>query len=542
MSTANFDTENLSIKPVSIPNFIDSAQPPHSQEKNISNIVKDSAHTRKRHKTVRSAFVFSADNLSQRVVTGAGFTFLGITLRTVITFGSMAILARLLTPADFGYIAMATVVTELAALFGGFGLSNLLIQRKRINRLHLDTVFWASALLGLALAAGVFLMSFLSEWLFRDPLTGELLRVMSLTFVFGGLTCPHEAIISRLLRFHTEFWIQLTVIAVRSLTAIGFAYFDFGVWSLVAGSLAAGIVAVMLYILAVPYLPRFRFHLGYLTSTWKVSSSYFGSGFLYYIHMNVDLMLIGRTLGATSLGYYQNARSLTDEIRGRIAMPLQRVLFPTFSALQTDNARLQSTVIKAGRLLAAIIFPIGIGLSAVAQDMVPVLYGEQWLAMIPVLSMLGVSAAIRGSTAIASPLFNAKNRVALALKYNTVGTLLMVVAVVLALPFGVQVVATAVALASFYSLVTFRVGLGLIGLELQHAFQILRFPAIASSVMWASIAGLRPFSTVWVSHPAALLAIHVFIGALAYAVVLHLLSRQYLHDLTELTGKLTGRA
>ena len=118
----------------------------------------------------------------------------------------------------------------------------------------------------------------------------------------------------------------------------------------------------------------------------------------------------------------------------------------------------------------------------------------------------------------------------------------MVVAVVLALPFGVQVVATAVALASFYSLVTFRVGLGLIGLELRHVFQILGFPAIASSVMWVAIAGLRPFSTVWVGHPAALLAIHVFFGAVVYAVVLHLLSRQYLRDFTELAGKFRRRA
>jgi PST family polysaccharide transporter len=253
--------------------------------------------------------------------------------------------------------------------------------------------------------------------------------------------------------------------------------------------------------------------------------------------MNVDLMLIGRALGATPLGYYQNARSLTDEVRGRIAMPLQRVLFPAFSALQTDNERLQASVIRAGRLLAAVIFPIGIGLSAVAQELVPVLYGDQWLAMIPVLSMLGVSAAIRGSTAIASPLFNAKNRVALALRYNIIGTVLMVIAVVFALPYGVQAVAVAVALVSFYSLVTFHVGLGLIGLDTRHVLQILGFPAIASIVMTLAIIGLRLYSTAWTSHPAMLLPIHVIAGAIVYAVALHLLSRKYLGDFIELARK-----
>ena len=503
--------------------------------------MKNLASSHRRHKTVRSAFTLSADNLGQRVVTGAGFTFLGITLRTVITFGSMAILARLLNPADFGYIAMATVITELAALFGGFGLGSLLIYKKRINRLQIDTVFWASASVGLALATMVFLMSFLSEWLFKESLTGELLRVMCLTFVFGGLIGPHGAILSRLLRFRTEFWIELTVIAVRSLTAIAFAYFDFGVWSLVAGNITGAIVAVMLYMLAVPYLPRFRFQASYLTSTWKVSSSFFASGFLYYMLMNIDLILIGRALGVTALGYYQNARSLTDEVRGRIAVPLQRVLFPAFSSLQTDNERLQFSVIKAGRLVAAIIFPVGIGISAVAQDLVPVLYGTKWLAMIPILSVLGISAAIRGSTAIATPLFIVKNYAVQGLKYSALNTVTMVGAVLCALPLGIQAVATAVAIASLFSLVIFRVGLGLVGLRIRHVFQVLGRPTIASSVMWVAIAAMRPFSTGWVSHSATLLAIHVLFGAIVYAVFLHLLSRQYLRDFIEIAGKFKRR-
>ena len=375
---------------------------------------------RTRHRLVRSAFVLDPSNLGHRVVTGASFTFLGIALRTLITLGSMAILARLLTPADFGYVAMAAVITELAALFGGFGFGNILIQKKTINRLHLDTVFWASAGIGLLVGGAIFLMSFMAGWLFRDSLTGDLLKVMCLSFVFGGLTCVHEAILTRLMRFHTEFWIQISVMAVRSLVAIAFALLGFGVWSLVVGGVVGSIFAVVFYMLAVPYLPRLRFHGGLLKSTWKTSGSYFGNGLLYYINMNVDIFLIGRTLGATSLGYYQNARSLTDEVRGRIAMPLQRVLFPAFSALQADLGRLQTSVIRAGRLLAAIIFPIGIGLSAVANELVPVLYGEQWLEMIPILSFLGISAAVRGSTAIASPLFNSRNQVPLALKFNSI--------------------------------------------------------------------------------------------------------------------------
>ena len=151
-------------------------------------------------------------------------------------------------------------------------------------------------------------------------------------------------------------------------------------------------------------------------------------------------------LGASALGFYQNARSLTDEVRGRLAMPLQRVLFPAFSALQADQERLQRTVILSGRLLAAVIVPVGFGISAVADELVPVLYGPQWLDMISVLSMFGLSAAIRGSTAIASPLFNSRDHVGLSFRYNLIGTFITVVAILIAISLRDNAVSAAVAL------------------------------------------------------------------------------------------------
>ena len=253
--------------------------------------------------------------------------------------------------------------------------------------------------------------------------------------------------------------------------------------------------------------------------------------------MNVDIFLIGRTLGATSLGYYQNARSLTDEVRGRIAMPLQRVLFPAFSALQADLGRLQTSVIRAGRLLAAIIFPIGIGLSAVANELVPVLYGEQWLEMIPILSFLGISAAVRGSTAIASPLFNSRNQVPLALKFNSISALLTVAAVLIALPHGINAVTFGVMLASFYSLVSFRVGLGLIELRNKDVLTILGFPALSSAIMWLAIYGLRDYSHQWLTSPLAVLLFHVACGAAVYVLTLHMFSRSYLRDFLQIAAK-----
>ena len=188
----------------------------------------DSSWSSRRHAVVRGAFVLRAGNLGNRVVSGASFTMLGITLRTLLTIGSTAILARLLTPADFGYIAMATTVTELAALLGSFGLGNILVQRKVVTRLQMDTVFWTGLIVGAVLAVVVFLISFLAESLFGDPVIGDLLRVLWLPFLIGGFSSVSDAIIARMMWFRLEFWIQLAVVLCRSLIAIGFAYSGFG--------------------------------------------------------------------------------------------------------------------------------------------------------------------------------------------------------------------------------------------------------------------------------------------------------------------------
>lgn len=493
------------------------------------------------HPLIRQAFILNSGNLGQRVTSGASFTFLGIALRTLLTIGSMAILARLLTPADFGYLAMATVVTEFAGLLGSFGFANILVQRRIATRLQFDTVFWGSLALGSTIAAIIFVLSFSAGWFFDNDTTGPLLRILCLTFILGSLSTVHEAILARLMRFRTEFFIQITTITVRSAAAILFAWSGHGVWSLVYGSVIGSACSTLLFYMAIPYLPRLRFNAAYLRSTWKTSSSYLGNTVLYYLNMNVDLLLIGRRLGPSALGYYQNARSLTDEVRGRIAMPLQRVLFPAFSALQGDIPRLQHSVRRSGRLLAAIICPIGIGLAAVAPEIVPTLYGEQWLPMIPILSMLGLSAALRGSTAIASSLFNSQNRVELAFRYNLLATILLIGSVIVAMPFGLEHVAIAIAANSLFSVFIFRVALGLIGMNTSDVLHILARPLIAAAVMWLAITALREaLATLPLALPARL-GTGIVSGAIVYTIVLHLLSRQYWQDFAELSGRLLKR-
>jgi len=487
-----------------------------------------------RYALVRRAMVLDADNLTQRVVSGAGLTFLGIALRTLITVGSMAILARLLTPADFGYLAMATVITEFAAMLGSFGLTNILIQRRRVTRLQLDTIFWAAFGTGCTLASLVFGLSFVAGHLFGDAIIGSLLRVLCLNFVISALGTVSEALLARLMRFHIVFVIQVTAIAIRSAVAVICAWQGLEVWSLVAGSLTGPFITVALLSCVTGYVPRWRFSVPYLRLTLKTCGGYLGNTVLFYVCMNIDLFLIGKQLGANALGYYQTSRSLTDEVRGRLAWPLQRVLFPALSSIQNDLSRLQHSVLRAARLLAAILCPIGLGIAAAAPEIVPVLYGEKWLPMVPILSMLGISSAARASTALAPPLFYVRNKVTLAFRYSVVETILLVVSVVIALPYGLEVTAMTIAANSLFSVIIFWFAFRLIGLGFSDVLHVLSCPVFASIIMWIAISFLRKIVPVDDINIVLRLLMTIIFGAVVYCTAIIGMSRQYWHSFIEL--------
>lgn len=490
---------------------------------------------------VQRSFRPSSDGLGERVVHGAGFTFLGIALRTLVTIGSMAILARLLSPADFGHIAMATVVTELAALFANFGFGSILIQKPKITRIQLDTIFWAALSLGVILSALVFGFSFSAEFLFADPTVGEILRVLCITFVLDELTVVPNSTLSRLLMFKQLLVVQIAMLFLRATAAILLAVMGAGIWSLVGGVLVGNCAQLAAYTSLVGYRPRWKFSNSFLKSTWRTNGSYFGGGFLFYISSNIDLYLVGRSLGAVSLGYYQNARSLTDEIRARIAMPLQRVLFPAFSAIQSDLERFQQVVTRSGRLLAAIVIPIGFGVGAVSDELVPILYGEQWLAMIPILQIISAGSGIRAASTMASPIFNATDRVGLSLRLNIISTVVFVASIAIGNHWGLVGVAYGLLLNAAISIVMFRIALGLIELSTKHLWAMMGWPLLASAAMFAVIAIVRPLMPEAISGVANRLVVLVVTGVGVYSALIFIFARSHLFDMLTALSHLKRR-
>ena len=489
---------------------------------------------------LQKAYCSTDDNLGHRVVHGAVATFLGIAFRTTITIGSMAALARLLTPADFGQLTMAIVIADLAAVFSNFGFGSILIQRVRISRIQIDTMFWCAVGLGVLLTSIVFAISFFAGYFYQDDMVGPLLRVLCVSFILEELAMVPSSLLARRMQFKLILYIQIGMLLVRAGTAIILALNGMGVWSLVGGSLAGWLVQSCAYQVLAGYWPRARFSASFLKSTWRTNGSYFGNGILFYVNTNLDLMLIGRMLGPALLGQYQNARSLTDEIRVRMVQPLQRVLFPAFSTLQNDPDRFRDAISRSCRLLALLFMPVGFGLAAVAPELVPVLYGNQWLPMVPILQVISISSGIGALAAIGSPIFNATNRVGMLFRLYSYQTLLSVIFLIIGSHWGLMGFAWSRLAFSIVSLFFFRIALGLVGMQTRHLLKIIGPPLVAAGFMWFLLGMAREWGLMLSGNNAVQLGVLILLGVICYITTSLIISRAHVRDALEVFRKLRG--
>ena len=290
------------------------------------------------------------------------------------------------------------------------------------------------------------------------------------------------------------------------------------------------------------YCPRPKFSTSFLRSTWRTNGGYFGNGILFYVNTNLDFMLIGRTLGASMLGQYQNARSLTDEIYVRMVQPLQRVLFPAFSAIQNDADRFRDGILLSGRLLALTFIPMGFGVAAVAPELVRVLYGVQWLPMIPILQVISIATGLGAAASIGSPIFNATNRIGLSFQLYFIGTLLTIAFMLFGSQWGLMGIAWSRLALAGVGLVFFRISLGLVNMRSEHIWQIMGTPTIAAGLMWWLLGVARDAMQPWLLGSAAQLACLIVLGMASYVAVLLLISPQHVRAVKEVASKLRQSA
>jgi O-antigen/teichoic acid export membrane protein len=481
------------------------------------------------------------DDLGGRVIRGAAWMSGLIVTRTVLTIGATAVLARLLTPTDYGFIAMAAIVTELAAALCVFGLPAIIVQTPRLRRIDLDSVFWFSVMLGVVVTTLLVAAATPIAAIFREPRLAPILWAMSALILFDEFSTVQQSIAYRLMLFRFEVICQLANLLVRIVVSIALAFAGFGVWSLVWGSVAGRAVQFVMIWYLIPYVPRARFSMNFIRRNVRTGGSYFGSEALGYVRASVDTATVGWTFGATQLGFYQTAFALPEELRSRVSLALQRVLFPAYAMVQSDEAAFQHGVLRSVRLFATIAMPMGIGMVVLAQPIVRTLYGEQWLPVVPLLRILAIAGVLRALQALLANIYKAKGRPDLDFKIG-VGLLpLLVIAVLAGTHWDTPGVAFGILLFNVALLASTVYALRLIGLGLARTLAVVLPATSAAALMGLGLAivdllyvGPRP--TVAVE-----LAVSVTAGAILFFAALYAISRSTIDEIRELARLLFAR-
>lgn len=306
---------------------------------------------------------------------------------------STLILARLLMPADFGIVAMASLVVALIDTLLDLGVNSALVQNRNAGKEDFDTA-WTMRLLQNLLAAGA-IATFgapLAADYFNDPRVADVLRVMSLTLLISGFENIGVVLFQKNMEFGREFRYFFLRRLIGFIITVGLALWLRSYWAMVLGTLAGRLAGVWLSYILHEYRPRLSFEKS--RSLWSFSQWMLVRNLGTFGAQQFDKILVGRRVGASSLGAYALADEIAAMPTGELLAPIGRVLFPAFVRAAHSPPELQRIFLLALGVQTLLALPAGIGLALVAPTLVPLALGPHWLGAIPLIQWLSLVSVI----------------------------------------------------------------------------------------------------------------------------------------------------
>jgi O-antigen/teichoic acid export membrane protein len=360
-----------------------------------------------------------------------------ILLQTAAT----VILARLLTPAAFGLVAMVSTVTGLAQAFADLGLSEATIQRKEITRDQVTALFWVNVTIGLGLMLLTMAFSPVIAKFFHDPRLTNITLLSSLTFLFGGLRVQPDALLKRQMRFLALAIRDIVSYAIAVPIAIILTWRGAGYWALVAMPLIFNFIQMSLSWFMIEWRPGLPRRGASVRSMLAFGGNVAASYFVLTICRSADNVLIGWYLGAGPLGLYSRAFNLLMLPVNQLIVPAGSVAVPTLSRIQDDADRFAHYYLRAVNLIIWTCAPVFSFLFVAAQPVIILLLGHQWRDAAPIFQLLAISAL--GQVLLESTiwLFISQGRSWQLLLLLLVVSPLLVISYAIGLPFGIKGVA-----------------------------------------------------------------------------------------------------
>jgi O-antigen/teichoic acid export membrane protein len=375
-------------------------------------------------------------DLGGRTVRGGAVTVVTQGLKFAISMIGTVILARLLTPQDYGLIGMVAVIIGFVSIFKDLGLSSATIQRAEINTLQISTLFW----INVALSVGVMLVCVaiapLIAIFYHEPRLRLITAASGLGFLLGGLTVQHEALLRRQMRFMALAVIEILALCASVATAISLALLGSGYWALVASQLSLGLVYLVGIWALCGWRPSLPSRNSGVRSMLTFGGNLTGFAVINYFARNVDNLLIGRFWGSQQLGLYAKAYQLLLLPIEQINSPIAAVSVPALSRLTDSPIKYRQAYLRILEKLSLLTMP-GIAFMIATSDwIVRIVLGPQWTGAAWIFALLGIAGLIQPIASTTGWLFISQNRTRHMLQWGFIGPSILIVSIVCGLPWG----------------------------------------------------------------------------------------------------------
>lgn len=377
-----------------------------------------------------------ADSLKHKALSGTIWSMFERFSVQGIQFLVMIIMARVLTPNDYGLVGMLAIFIAISQSLIDSGFSQALIRKQNRTEVDNSTVFYFNIVVGVVLYMTLFFIAPLIADFYDEPILIPLTRVISLSIIVNSFVVVQRALLSVKIDFKTQAKATFAGAILSGAVGIWMTYTGYGVWSIVGLQLTNLLtVAVLLWIFS-HWRPVWKFSMASFKELFSFGSKLALSGIMDTLYRNIYLIVIGKVFKATDLGYYTRAQQFADFPSANVSGIVQRVTFPVLCTIQDDDDRLRDVYRRFLRVAAFVVFPLMMGLAGVARPFVTVILNEQWAFAGVLLQIICFAMMWYPVHAINLNLLQVKGRSDLFLKLEVYKKIIGILVLVATVPFG----------------------------------------------------------------------------------------------------------
>ncbi len=327
-----------------------------------------------------------------------------------VSFLKIAIVARILSPSQFGLFGIATLVLAFLEILTETGINVILIQKKEDIHDYIDSAWVVSIIRGILLFSLIIASSPLLVYFFKSPDALGIIILIAFVPLIRGFINPAEVRLQKELKFNYEFLFRSSIFLIDSIVSLILIIITHSVYSLVIGLLAGSLFEVIVSFIYLKPVPKFKIHRDYFKEIFNKGKWITAYGIFNYLGENGDNLVVGRIMGTASLGIYQMAYKISIMPISEISDVINKVVFPVYVRLVSDRIRLKRAFLKTTATISLITIVTGVIIFLFPKEIILLVLGEKWITAVGVLQILSMYGVLRAITGSVSALFLAVNK------------------------------------------------------------------------------------------------------------------------------------